>query len=129
MAKVLHHDVTVPVDGNGNWVDSGRWREQGVIYWHLIEPREWSITDSARFDTERAAAERTRASAGVAGSPREVVAWITSVTEQLIADNGLDEESLRSSGLEETRFRMAMLGFDVCSMLALKGGRIAHFSA
>jgi hypothetical protein len=81
MTKVLHHDVTVPVDADGSWVDSGRWRDQGVVHWHLIEPREWGINESARFDTERADAERARSSAGVARTPGDVVAWMTSVTD------------------------------------------------
>jgi hypothetical protein len=139
VTKALHDDAAaVPVDGEGKWIDSGRWREVGVVHWHLIEPREWPVNDSARFSTERAEAERGRASAGVAGSPHEVTTWMTEVTDKLIAENHLDEQSLRSSGLgtpadrrsrEETRFRMAMVGMDVCSMLALRPGRIAHFSA
>jgi hypothetical protein len=38
MTKALHDDAAVPVDGEGKWIDSGRWREVGVVHWHLIEP-------------------------------------------------------------------------------------------
>jgi hypothetical protein len=61
MTNALHDDAAVPVDGEGKWIDSDRWRELGVVHWHLIEPREWSVNDSARFDTERAEAEPGRA--------------------------------------------------------------------
>jgi hypothetical protein len=91
VTKALHDDAAVPVDGEGKWIDSGRWREVGVVHWHLIEPREWPVNDSARFSTERAEAERGRASAGVAGSPHEVATWMTEVTDKLIAENHADE--------------------------------------
>jgi hypothetical protein len=131
-------DMSVPVDEQGRWIDSGRWREVGVTHWHLIEPREWAISDSARFSTEDMRASRVRSSAGVARDPHEVVAWLTATLDKLISEHGLTEEILQQSGIltpegrrskDETAFWMASRGMDVCAMQALKGGRISHYSA
>lgn len=115
-----------------------RWRDVGVTHWHLIEPREWSVHDTTRFDTERMRAERVRSSAGVARTPAEVVQWLGETLDKLVAEFGLDEAMLRQSGLDtpekralvdEVRRDMADNGRDVCSMLAIRGGRICHYSA
>lgn len=131
-------DMSVPIDAQGVWIDSGQWREVGVGHWHLIEPREWAISDTARFDTERARVERVRSSAGVARTPHEVVTWLEETQNQVISENGLTREIGRQSGIltpqgrfskAEMAFWMATRGMDVCRMQALKGRRIAHFSA
>lgn len=132
----LQHAVAV--DETGRWIDGGQWRERGVTHWHLIEPREWSITDNARFDTDRVRAERVRSSAGVARSPHEVLAWLSETTWALVEAYSLGEGALRQSGLDtslrrraldETRFWMAMHGMDLCSMLATRDTQIIHYSA
>ena len=43
-----------------------------VTHWHLIEPREWAIADSARFSQEDMQASRVRSSAGAAWGPHDV---------------------------------------------------------
>ncbi|MGH3587475.1 MAG: hypothetical protein ACRDQ0_14240 [Pseudonocardia sp.] len=131
-------DQRVPLDGAGQFVDSGRWRDVGVTHWHLIPPREWAVSDSARFSTENARTERVRSSAGVARSPHEVLDWLQSTLDTLISEHGHDDAMLRSSGIlteedrrskAENQFWMAMFGKDVCCMLALRGGRISHYTA
>jgi hypothetical protein len=130
-------DMSVPVDEQGRWIDSGRWREVGVTHWHLIEPREWAISDSARFSTEDMRASRVRSSGGVARDPHEVVAWLTATLDRIISEHGLTAEVLHQSGIlapegrrskDETAFWMASRGMDVCAMQALKSGRILHYS-
>lgn len=117
--------------------DVERWRQIGVTHWHLIPPHEWAISDSARFSTENMRAERAR-SAGASRSPQETVAWLDGTLQRLIGQHRHDEAMLRSSGIlteadrlsvTQTRFFMATRGLDVCAMLALRGGRIAHYSA
>ena len=132
-------DTSVPVDGQGRWIDSGYWREiKKVTHWHLIEPREWAIADPARFSQEDMQASRMRSSAGAAWGPHDVRAWRTATLDRLIREYTLSDEMLRQSGLftaedrrvaEETCFRMAMLGMDVCWVLAVRGERIVHCSA
>lgn len=94
--------------------------------------------DTTRFDNERMRAERVRSSAGVARTPGDVVAWLDETLDKLVAGHGLDEVMLRSSGIDtvegralvtEVRLEMASHGRDVCSMLAIRGGRICHYSA
>ncbi len=131
-------DVSVPVDDQGRWIDSGRWREVGVTHWHLIEPREWATSDSTRFSTEDMRASRVRSSAGVARDPHEVAAWLSATLDKIISEHGLTEEILQQSGIltpqgrrskDETAFWMASRGMDVCAMQALKGGRISQYTA
>jgi hypothetical protein len=35
--------MSVPVDDQGQFIDSGHRRDVGVTHWHLIEPREWAV--------------------------------------------------------------------------------------
>lgn len=108
------------------------------MHWHLMAPREWRTTDPERFSDERARVERKSPTAGVARTPDEVVAWLEETLDNLIAEHEHTPEMLRSSGIAtpedrasraETARWMAGLGKDVCSVLALRGGRIAHYSA
>lgn len=108
------------------------------MHWHLIEPREWNVHDATRFDNDRMRAERVRSSAGVATSVAEVVAWLDDTLDKLIAQHELSAEQLDSSGLgtlvdrerlTQVRTEMAEHGRDICAMLAIRGGRIVHYSA
>lgn len=109
-----------------------------MTHWHLLAPVRWSMHDTARFDTERMRVERLRPTAGVARTPADVVQWLDDTLDALIVNHGLNDAMLRSSGiatptdrasLSDTRLFMAERGLDVLSMLALRGGEVAHYGA
>lgn len=129
----------VPRDERGELIDSGYWRERTeVTHWHLCVS-EWSINDPGRFDNDAAHAERgRRPSDGCAWSPREVtdwhlarkIGWAKELRFDFIEAQlwGLTDDGRRELQ-EETAFRMAMFGQDVCGVFRLRGQRIAHLSA
>jgi hypothetical protein len=107
-------------------------------HWHLVEPVVWSTFDPARFDQERWLAERSNPTGGVSRTADEVVAFLDGTLDLLIETYELDETALVSSGiatttdrlvLTEVRRRMAGQGRDICALLAIGNGRIAHYAA
>lgn len=106
-----------------------------MTHWHLVGPRAWDLPDRERHDAP--AVERHRPDA-VAHSPGEAVAWLERTLDRLITEHELTAEQLYSSGLAtaeqrkarlEVRQQLAGLGRDICAMLAIRGGRIVHYSA
>lgn len=137
--KYVRYPDDVPRDERGELIDSGYWRERTeVTHWHLC-CSEWSVNDAGRFDNDAARAERAgRPSDGCAWSPREVTDW--HLAKRIELARSLREEfrlaqlwGLTDDGMrllqEETAFRMAMFGRDVCGVFRLRGQRIAHLSA
>ncbi|OJY40315.1 MAG: hypothetical protein BGP03_00420 [Pseudonocardia sp. 73-21] len=129
--------IEVPVDAQGGFVDSGRWREKGVTHWNLLR-RDWGRNDRERFDNERRAADRHRPSHGVARSPHEVADWLIEEALRAAGESHEAAEMLRSDGVDteegvalkrEVLFWSAMHGRDVFSMMGLSSARIADLSA
>ena len=112
-------------------------RQLMVTHWHLVGPQVWDISDRDRHDTDRMQEERRKPDA-VAHSPGEAVAWLERTLDRLITEHELTAEQLYSSGLAtaeqrkarlEVRQQLAELGRDICALLAIRGGRIVHYSA
>lgn len=137
--KYVRYSDDVPRDEHGELIDSGYWRERTeVTHWHLCYS-EWTMTDPGRFDTDAAHGERARKPTdGIAWSPREVTDWhlakrielARSIRSEFVEAQlwGLTDDGSRALR-EETAFRMAMFGRDVCGVFRLRGQRIAHLSA
>lgn len=132
-------DDGVPRDDQGEWIDSGYWRDiAGVTHWHL-SCQEWRINDTTRFSNEphrRREARQPRD--GVARSPLDVTHWHLATKADLAKRHELTDEMLQRSGIaadedwllaEEVIFRSSMFGRDVCTGLAVRNLRIVHINA